>query len=288
MQSPARAGPDRCPRPSLAGWRIAHAEAALAPLGLQGHQLQDGAGESVEPGDVQRVALAAPRPDPAPPCSSMDDRPVPLLEGRAVKLNMTAAYGASGFSRPQLVVCCDDLLRVLEASETKDPSVDHATVVADLLSGTLEVAVQAEGDTYDEAAALASRQLDQAIATVMDDSRASLTELHSEVWCRKTPDICRTRAAQEASEATRAEPEARRVGRPYAFRLLIFRLVAMCGCAAAAVFAISAVHPGGPDMLLITGAVLSALFATAAWIYMTLADVSASRKEPRRPEDAER
>lgn len=205
-----------------------------------------------------------------------------------MKLNMTAAYGAPGYSRPQLVLCRDDLLSVLRATETKDPSVGHATVVANFLSGSLEVAVQAEGDSYDAAAALAGRRLDQAIATVTNDSPASLEELHSEVWCRKAPDICLTRAAQEASRATPAAPGTKSAGRPYGQRLLMCRLVGMCGFAAAAVFAIFAVHPGGPDILLIIGAVLAALLATAAWTYMTLADVKASSQEPGRPEDAER
>lgn len=205
-----------------------------------------------------------------------------------MKLNMTAVYGAPGYSRPQLVLCCDHLLRELRASETRDPSVGHATVVPDLLSGSLEVAVQAESDTYDAAAALAARRLDQAIATVMNEAPGSLKELHTELWCRKTPDICRARAAQEASRAWPAEAETKRVGRPYALRLLISRLVGMSGFAAAIAFAISAVQPGGRDMLLTIGAVLSALLATAAWIYMALADAKACRKEPRRPDDAER
>ena len=205
-----------------------------------------------------------------------------------MKLNMTAAYGAPGYSRPQLVLCRDNLLSVLRASETKDPSVGHATVVANLLSGSLEVAVRAESDSYDAAAALAGRRLDQAIATVRNDSPASLKELHSEVWCRKAPDICVTRAAQEASRATPAAPGTKSAGRSYGNRLLVCRLVGMCGYGAATFFAISAVRSGAPDVLLIIGAILSALLATAAWTYMTLADVKASGQEPRRPEDAER
>lgn len=208
-----------------------------------------------------------------------------------MKLNMIAVYSASSYSRPQLVECCDEMLRVLRTSETKDPSVGHATVLPDLQSGSLEVAVQAEGDTYDAAALRAARRLDQAVTAVTKDSPAALKELHSELWCRKTLDKCRTRAAQEASRARPAGVEARRGSRPYAQRILALRLVGMCGFAAAAIFAVyavNAVHHGGLDMLLIIGAALSALLAAAAWTYLVVADVKACIREPRRPEDADR
>ncbi len=205
-----------------------------------------------------------------------------------MKLNMIAVYSAPGYSRPQVVLCCEDMLRVLRASETKDPSVGHATVRPDPLSGGLEVAVQAEGDTYDAAAARATRRLDQAVTAVTDESHAGLEELHSELWCRKGPDICRTRAAQEASRAGPGEAEVRKAGRPYALRILGLRLAGMCGFAAATVLAVSAASHGGPDLLLIIGAALSALLAVSAWTYMAVADVRSCITEPRRPEDAER
>ncbi|GAA2759321.1 hypothetical protein GCM10009872_46810 [Actinopolymorpha rutila] len=205
-----------------------------------------------------------------------------------MKVNMVAVYRASSYSRPQLVLCCDDLLRVLRASESKDPSVGHATVLPDPLSGNLEVAVQAEGETYDVAAARAARRLDQAVQTVTKDSPAGLEELYSELWCRKIPDICRPRSTQEASRARPAEAEATRVSHPYVLRVLSLRLAGMCGFAAAVVFGVAAALHGGLDPLLIIGAALFALLAVVAWTYMVVADVKACISEPRRPEDAER
>ncbi|MFD2078779.1 hypothetical protein SAMN05421678_101269 [Actinopolymorpha cephalotaxi] len=204
-----------------------------------------------------------------------------------MKLNMIALYRAPGYSRRELVVCCDDMLRELRASETKDPSVGHARVLPDPLSGNVEVAVQAEGETYDVAAARAARRLDQAVSAVTNGFPADLVELHSELWCRKTPDICRARATQEASRAKAAEAELAKASRPYALRILSLRLAGMCGFAAAVVFAVAAALHSGPDPLLIIGAALFALLAVAAWISMAIADVQSCITEPRRPEDAE-
>ncbi|MGW0226747.1 hypothetical protein ACWDWO_00400 [Actinopolymorpha singaporensis] len=205
-----------------------------------------------------------------------------------MKLNMIAVYRAPGYSRRQLVVCCEEMLQELRASETRDPSVGHATVHPDLQSGSLEVVVQAEGDTYDAAADRAARRLDQAVTAVTRDSPAALEELHSELWCRRTTDKCRTRADQEASRARPTGVEARRGTHPYAQRNLALRLVGMCGFAASAILAVSAVQHGGLDMLLIIGAALSAMLAAAAWTYLVVADVKACVREPRRPEDADR
>jgi hypothetical protein len=216
-------------------------------------------------------------------------RPVHLFEEeRAVKLNMTAVYSAPGYSRRELVLCCDDMRRELRASETKDPTVGHAAVRPDLVSGGIEVAVQAEGDTYDAAATRATRRLDHAVTAVTTGSRAGLEELHSELWCRKTPDICRARATQEAHRTGPEDARATTGGRPYALRILSLRLAGMCGFAATVVLAVAATHHGGLDLPLVIGASLCALLGIAAWTYMAVVDVKACRGDPRRPEDVER